>query len=464
MEVAHIDAWRRDPDRFWSFYGDRFASLVDKRPNEAHLALAELERRGLVAAVITQNIDRLHRVAGTRAADRGARLDRVERLPRLRRQGVARAGASSSCEAEDGAPECACLHHAAQARRRAVRRAAARAALAEAQALALEADLMVCVGSSLEVYPVAGLPALTHGGGGRLALITQGPTPYDDDAEVKLDGDVVEELARGAGGALRRRSAAQAGGGAARPPSPARPRASAVNRRPRQGLRQRGVGGVTRGALRCPASARGVGQLRDQRLQRDRAPAAPPRAGARRRGRRGRAARAPRPPARARAPPSSAAKRSSGASIERLTRRGPGARQLERLARSGPRPPPRRCRSRRAPRARGRPTARPRRDRRAAARCARRARLSTRSAAASSASQRLDRPRAARRARRRPPRREPNGSARTTVARAVGHRLGLHLAHVARAPLAPRAGACGAPCVPSTSTASAGPSARERTR
>jgi NAD-dependent deacetylase len=50
------------------------------------------------------------------------------------------------------------------------------------------------VGSSLEVYPVAGLPAMTHGGGGRIALVTQGQTPYDSDAEVKLDGDVVEEL------------------------------------------------------------------------------------------------------------------------------------------------------------------------------------------------------------------------------------------------------------------------------
>ena len=50
MEVAHIDAWRRDPDRFWRFYGDRFASLADKQPNEAHLALAELERRGLIRA------------------------------------------------------------------------------------------------------------------------------------------------------------------------------------------------------------------------------------------------------------------------------------------------------------------------------------------------------------------------------------------------------------------------------
>jgi NAD-dependent deacetylase len=67
-------------------------------------------------------------------------------------------------------------------------------ALAEAQAFALDADLMLCVGSSLEVYPVAGLPAMMQGAGGRLVLVTQGPTPYDDDAEVKLDGDVVTEL------------------------------------------------------------------------------------------------------------------------------------------------------------------------------------------------------------------------------------------------------------------------------
>ena len=67
-------------------------------------------------------------------------------------------------------------------------------ALAEAHALAMDADLMLCVGSSLEVYPVAGLPAMTTGAGGRLVLVTQGPTPYDRDAEVKLEGDVVDEL------------------------------------------------------------------------------------------------------------------------------------------------------------------------------------------------------------------------------------------------------------------------------
>ena len=66
MKVAHIDVFRRDPDRFWHFYGDRFATLDDKEPNEAHLAIAELEARGLIRGVITQNIDRLHRKAGSR--------------------------------------------------------------------------------------------------------------------------------------------------------------------------------------------------------------------------------------------------------------------------------------------------------------------------------------------------------------------------------------------------------------
>jgi NAD-dependent deacetylase len=67
-------------------------------------------------------------------------------------------------------------------------------AMSEAFALASEADLMLAIGSSLEVYPVASLPGVTLENGGGLALITQGRTPYDDQAEVKLSGDVVDEL------------------------------------------------------------------------------------------------------------------------------------------------------------------------------------------------------------------------------------------------------------------------------
>ena len=65
MEVAHIDVFRRDPERFWHFYGDRFQTLEGRQPNAAHRALARLEGAGRLDAVITQNIDRLHDKAGT---------------------------------------------------------------------------------------------------------------------------------------------------------------------------------------------------------------------------------------------------------------------------------------------------------------------------------------------------------------------------------------------------------------
>ena len=60
MKVAHIDAFHRNTKEFWRFYRPRFVDLDGKSPNRAHLALAELEARGMLDAVVTQNIDRLH--------------------------------------------------------------------------------------------------------------------------------------------------------------------------------------------------------------------------------------------------------------------------------------------------------------------------------------------------------------------------------------------------------------------
>ena len=193
MEVAHIDAWRHDPDRFWSFYGQRFASLTDKRPNAAHAAVAELERRGLVRGVITQNIDRLHRMAGSeRLVEIHGSIEWSVCLQCGGRQSLERV--VELLAESDGAPECAACVAPLKPDVVLFGELLPERALADAQALAMDADLMLCVGSSLEVYPVAGLPAMTHGAGGRLVIVTQGPTPYDHDAEIKLDGDVVEEL------------------------------------------------------------------------------------------------------------------------------------------------------------------------------------------------------------------------------------------------------------------------------
>ena len=193
MEVAHIDVFERDPARFWSYYRPRFQTLGDKRPNGAHQALAELERRGVIEAVITQNIDRLHRAAGSRevievhgtietstcrSCGESFGLERVEGL--FDEQGVALCASCGGAVKPDVVLFGELLPEEAMAR---------------AQELAERAELMVCVGSSLVVHPVAGLPQLTLERGGRLALVTQGPTPYDDDAVLKLEGEVDEELA-----------------------------------------------------------------------------------------------------------------------------------------------------------------------------------------------------------------------------------------------------------------------------
>lgn len=194
MEVAHIDTFRNDPERFWRFYGARFASLGDKRPNGAHKALAELERRGLLDAVITQNIDRLHHMAG---AERLIEMHGSIEHSRCLECGAAYELEWVRGEAEArGVPRCTECDAAPPLKPDVVLfgEMLPERALEEAFELASAADLMIAVGSSLVVHPVAGLPAITLRRGGRLALVTNGPTPYDGDAFVKLDGDVEAEL------------------------------------------------------------------------------------------------------------------------------------------------------------------------------------------------------------------------------------------------------------------------------
>jgi len=194
MEVAHISVWRREPERFWGFYGTRFAALEGKQPNGAHRALAELEAAGRLDAVITQNIDGLHAAAGSRDVIEvhgsiasasclvcGAQYPLAETRARLEADGA-------------GVPRCDC--------RQPLKPDVVlfgelldEAAIGRASALAERADLLLCIGSSLEVYPVAGLPEVTLQAGGRLAVVTRSETPFDRVASVRLDGDVEEELA-----------------------------------------------------------------------------------------------------------------------------------------------------------------------------------------------------------------------------------------------------------------------------
>src|SRR6266511_3332977 len=141
MEYATISAFRRDPRKVWEFYALRFEALTSAEPNEGHRALAELEGRGLVRAVVTQNIDTLHERAGSREV--------VE------------------------------VH----------------GSIREAECLAGEAGLLLVVGSSLEVHPVAGLPDTTLTAGGEVAIVNHSPTPYDGAASLRMESGAGETLA-----------------------------------------------------------------------------------------------------------------------------------------------------------------------------------------------------------------------------------------------------------------------------
>jgi NAD-dependent deacetylase len=193
MEVAHIDAFRRDPARFWSFYGSRFDALDGKEPNDAHRALAALEERGHLDAVVTQNIDRLHRKAGSKelvevhgTIDHSSCLSCRGQYPLLDVRDRLAADA-------DGVPRCDC-GEPLKPDVVLFGEFLPEDAIERAFALAAGADVLLCIGSSLEVYPVAQLPSLTRQSGGAVAIVTQSATPYDADAAVKLSGDVVDEL------------------------------------------------------------------------------------------------------------------------------------------------------------------------------------------------------------------------------------------------------------------------------
>jgi len=198
MDVAHIDAFREDPVRFWSFYGERFASLADKQPNGAHRALVELEERGLLDGVVTQNIDMLHRRAGTRELVEVHGSIASCSCPRCGDEDggpveLAEVRARLAADAE-GVPHCVECHGPLKPDVVLFGELLSAPVLQRARELCEGADMLLCVGSSLEVHPVAGLPLLTREAGGAVAILTQGPTPLDQIAEVRLSGDVIEEL------------------------------------------------------------------------------------------------------------------------------------------------------------------------------------------------------------------------------------------------------------------------------
>jgi NAD-dependent deacetylase len=193
MEYATIDAFRRDPAKVWDFYAKRLALLKDARPNAAHLALSELERRGVLAAVVTQNIDRLHELAGSREV--------VEVHGSIRTFVCLSCGTRASFDEvvalleREPAPPCPNCGAILKPNVVMFGELLPAAELERAFELARTAKLMLVVGSSLEVHPVGGLPLETLTAGGDLAIVNRGPTPLDGHARLKLERGAGETLA-----------------------------------------------------------------------------------------------------------------------------------------------------------------------------------------------------------------------------------------------------------------------------
>jgi len=194
MEYATIQAFRRDPLKVWDFYARRLEVLREAKPNPGHQALAELERRGLVRAVVTQNVDRLHELAGSQEIVEVHGSIRSSSCPacgeRVGFDGVLRLLEQAPAP---GCPRCSTILKPDVVM---FGEAMPEAETERAFELAREAALLLVVGSSLEVYPVASLPQETLDAGGELAIVNRGETPYDAHASVKLDASAGEVLQR----------------------------------------------------------------------------------------------------------------------------------------------------------------------------------------------------------------------------------------------------------------------------
>jgi NAD-dependent deacetylase len=192
LEYGSIRAFREDPAKVWRFYAPRFSMLTDAEPNDAHRALARLERAGLVRAVVTQNIDLLHSRAGSTEVVEVHGSIRTSTCPRCgRRFELDRVLAQL-----EHAPAPLCDGCGAILKPDVVffGEILPEAAIDWAFELAREAALLLVVGSALEVYPVAGLPLETLDTGGRLAIVNLGRTALDRHAELRIEAPAGEAL------------------------------------------------------------------------------------------------------------------------------------------------------------------------------------------------------------------------------------------------------------------------------
>lgn len=194
LTVASIFAFRQQPENFYNWIHPLAGKLLDARPNRAHYALAELEKMGKLQAVVTQNFDGLHRKAGSQTIFelhgnlREAtciQCYRVQEATRIFEKFV-RDGQVPVCECGGVLKPNVILFGEQLPMQEFV----------AAQLAVKAADLMLVVGSSLEVAPSSDLPTLALENNARLVMINYQPTYLDRKADVVIRADVAEVLPR----------------------------------------------------------------------------------------------------------------------------------------------------------------------------------------------------------------------------------------------------------------------------
>lgn len=179
----------------WAMRREFFANSPE--PNPVHDAFAELERRGRCPGVITQNIDGLHQLAGSqRVVEIHGSARQVHCIGRAPRHGFPEGcgweeGHQWAFDQIDGGnpdPHCPRCDGLVKSATISFGQVLDEAVIAEATGLARSAELLVTVGSSLQVYPAAGLPLEALRAGARLVVINDEPTPLDDAADLVVRG------------------------------------------------------------------------------------------------------------------------------------------------------------------------------------------------------------------------------------------------------------------------------------
>lgn len=192
LAVASIYAFRQNPQKFYDWIHPLSHLVLEAEPNPAHYALVELERRGKLKAIITQNIDDLHYKAGSQKVYE--LHGHFREVTCIVCHQVQESSAIFRKFVNDGqAPQCHCggilkpntVLFGEQLPMQ---------EFVSAQLAIKEADLMLVAGSSLEVAPASDLPALALENGARLIIITLQPTYLDPKADLIIRGDVAEVL------------------------------------------------------------------------------------------------------------------------------------------------------------------------------------------------------------------------------------------------------------------------------